>query len=107
MASERIRALVEFREEVLLLTMELSGLVTVKEELDLAWGLSLAASPHTNGLCGTPRSFIFNEIVTGVLIGYLCCYCCICFEVLFVKVLYNRSPLISTVDSFDSAIAST
>ena len=52
--SERMRARDELSEELLLmlLTMGLSGLTTVNEELDLTWGLSLAAS-HAKGLCGT------------------------------------------------------
>ena len=48
--------------------MGLIGLTTVKEELDLAYGLSLAAS-HANGLCGTYRSLILSETVIGVLTG--------------------------------------
>ena len=73
-ASERMRARDELSEELLLmlLAMGLSGLTTVNEELDLAWGLSLAAS-HAKGLCGTYRSLILSETVTGVLNGCFCC----------------------------------
>ena len=102
-ASERMRARDELSEELLLmlLAMGLSGLTTVNEELDLAWGLSLAAS-HAKGLCGTYRSLILSETVTGVLNGCFCCCCCICFDVA-VTVLYMRSTAFSTI-SFDSEI---
>ena len=44
---------------------------TVKEEDDFACGLSFDAS-QARGLCGPPKSLIFNVMVTGVVAWVKC-----------------------------------
>ena len=72
----RTRALDELSEEAALATATMEpivGFTAVKELLDLAYGLSLAAS-QTRGFGGPPKSLIFSDIVTGVRMLFDCVF---------------------------------